>query len=152
MSGTLLNNTDEALASAVNVIADRIQQLSKEDRDDFFLLLPAILGDSEEEKLSALKAAQEILVQAPVKVRQVESPEPPAQALAKWLTFISARIRSAREAAGMTQEQLAKESGLQQSHISRLEKGEHSPTSKTLSKIAMALGQPADYFNLGATE
>jgi DNA-binding XRE family transcriptional regulator len=48
-------------------------------------------------------------------------------------------IRNARDEAGMTQEMLAKNSGLPQSHISRLEAGIHAPTNKTIEKIAEAL-------------
>jgi len=39
----------------------------------------------------------------------------------------------------MTQQQLAEKAGLPQSHISRLEAGMHSPSHKTLEKIAAAM-------------
>ncbi|MCC7291233.1 MAG: helix-turn-helix transcriptional regulator [Phycisphaerales bacterium] len=59
--------------------------------------------------------------------------------LDKWSQGVGAKIRSLREAAPMTQEKLAELSDLPQSHISRLEGGHHSPSRRTLEKIASAL-------------
>jgi DNA-binding XRE family transcriptional regulator len=42
---------------------------------------------------------------------------------------------------GMTQKQLSRRSGLQQSAIARIEKGETSPTLDTLIKLARALNK-----------
>ena len=42
----------------------------------------------------------------------------------------------------MSQSELAKLAGIPQPHLSRLENAEHSPTHKTLTKIAIALGIP----------
>jgi DNA-binding transcriptional regulator YiaG len=58
----------------------------------------------------------------------------------KWLGFVSKRIHSLRKKAGLTQMQLAERCGLPQSHISRLERGEHSPSNKSIRAIATALG------------
>jgi len=55
------------------------------------------------------------------------------------MDFVGKKIRERREAAGLTQEQLAEKSGLPQSHISRLENARHSPSRSTLDKIASAL-------------
>lgn len=51
------------------------------------------------------------------------------------------QIREAREAAGMTQQELAEKTGTARSNISRLEAGRQSPSYETLSKIAQALGK-----------
>lgn len=51
-------------------------------------------------------------------------------------------IRQVREAAGITQVELAKRMGTKQSAISRLEDGSHSPTIATLRKVAKACGVP----------
>lgn len=48
-------------------------------------------------------------------------------------------IVRARNAAGVTQAQLAKKSGLRQSNISRIENGSSSPRIETLQKIADGL-------------
>jgi transcriptional regulator with XRE-family HTH domain len=52
----------------------------------------------------------------------------------------------------MTQEQLAKASGVKQSHISRLETGDIKDVKgSTLARLARALGVSADYL-LGLTD
>ncbi len=56
-----------------------------------------------------------------------------------WLAYVSQHIRSLREGKKLSQTQLAALSGLPQSHISRLERGVHSPSHKTLKKLAEAL-------------
>lgn len=48
-------------------------------------------------------------------------------------------LRQAREAAGMTQELLAKASGLKQAMVSRLEQADHNPTVATVLKYVSAL-------------
>ena len=56
-------------------------------------------------------------------------------------------IRSLREDKGLTQEKLAKDSGLTRGYISRLESGEYlddSPSVKTLRQIAEGLKEPVE--------
>lgn len=67
------------------------------------------------------------------------------------------RLRSIRKAKGLTQAQLAKLSGVDQSHISRLEKGEKGVSTEGLQSLAGSLGVTiselvGDHFNLIATE
>lgn len=51
------------------------------------------------------------------------------------------RIRIGREfKSGMTQKELARRSGLCQSHLSRIERDAIKPTPETLAKIARVLG------------
>jgi transcriptional regulator with XRE-family HTH domain len=52
------------------------------------------------------------------------------------------QLRAVREAAGLTQEQLATRSGVTQETISRLERGSHTPQARTLQRLADALGIP----------
>ncbi|MFT4187442.1 MAG: helix-turn-helix transcriptional regulator [Aeromicrobium sp.] len=49
-------------------------------------------------------------------------------------------IYDARQAAGMTQAQLAEAMGVSQSHVSALEGGGGIPTLTTLAKVARAVG------------
>ena len=70
---------------------------------------------------------------------------------------IGKTLRLARQESGMTQEELARKSGLPQSHISRIERGEHSPSYKTVKAIADALSTTPesiydDIYGLGLTE
>jgi DNA-binding XRE family transcriptional regulator len=144
------SDRDEAFALAISVLRERVLSLPPDDRDDLYELLPSLLGDDEEERMSAQRAAREILAQAPGRLRPLELPIHPAESLRSWVDFVSRQIREHRTRAGLTQEALAEKSGLPQSHISRLESGQHSPTAKTLEKIAVALGAEPSVFDPSA--
>lgn len=51
---------------------------------------------------------------------------------------------SAREAAGVSRYRLAKEMGINLSHLGRLERGEASPRADTIRRAAQALGVPVE--------
>lgn len=53
---------------------------------------------------------------------------------------VGERIRSARESAGLTQQELSKRTGIDQAIISKLERGSHRPRIDTLERIAAGLG------------
>lgn len=59
----------------------------------------------------------------------------------KGVTYIS-KIADVRRAHEMTQEQLAKESGVHRVTIARYESGATSPTVRSLEKLAAAMGVP----------
>lgn len=130
----------DPIALAIAVLVDRIRSLPKEDRNDLFELTEAITNaQTDEDYDAAARAMREILKQKNGGVQQVQ-PEQTTPELQKWMHFIGGRIKHCRELAELTQDQLAEKSGLPQSHISRLERGHHSPSSMTLEKIAAALG------------
>jgi DNA-binding XRE family transcriptional regulator len=52
---------------------------------------------------------------------------------------IAMQIIALREKAGLTQVELAEQTGISQADISRIERGATSPTAKTLRRIAEAL-------------
>jgi transcriptional regulator with XRE-family HTH domain len=54
--------------------------------------------------------------------------------------LVGRNVRAVRQARGMTQEQLAEESGFSQQYISDLERGRRNPTVVTLHDLAQALG------------
>lgn len=54
--------------------------------------------------------------------------------------WVGRTIAAKRAEAGLTQVELAKKAGIPQSHVCRLETGVHTPTSRTIKKIADALG------------
>ena len=61
--------------------------------------------------------------------------------------LIGVRIKELRKQAGLTQEQLAEQVGLDSRHLSRLEVGRHFPSLDSLERIATALGIPlAEFF------
>ena len=55
------------------------------------------------------------------------------------------KLKAARIAAGMTQQQLAEAAGLTQKDVSRYESGKHEPGALTLKRMAQALGCSMDY-------
>jgi DNA-binding XRE family transcriptional regulator len=132
-----------ALKMAISVLVERIRTLPEEDRKDLFELSNALLAaDTDEDRESAARAINEILEQAPIRVLRPLDLGEPSPGLRKWMGFVGEHIREARRKAGLTQKELAQRSGLRQSHISRLERGRHSPSFVTLEKIAHALGIP----------
>lgn len=54
-----------------------------------------------------------------------------------------AALRRLRVAAGLTQEQLGLESGVQRNFISLIETGQNQPTIGTIARLARALGMRA---------
>ena len=61
-----------------------------------------------------------------------------------WAVIVGANIRRLRKAKGLTQEQLAHESGVAMRYVAGVERGEENPSLKFLVKIADALGaEPA---------
>jgi transcriptional regulator with XRE-family HTH domain len=58
----------------------------------------------------------------------------------KQLPAFAAKLKNRREAAGMTQEQLARRTGLHLGAIFKLEQGAREPTWSTVQKLAAALG------------
>lgn len=54
-----------------------------------------------------------------------------------------AALRRVRLAAGMSQEQLALEAGVQRNFVSLIETGQNQPTISTVAKLARALGMLA---------
>ena len=54
---------------------------------------------------------------------------------------IGGAIKHYRKKAGLTQEQLAKATGISRSTIGKLEIGMHTPTQETLDKLAVVLGE-----------
>jgi transcriptional regulator with XRE-family HTH domain len=68
------------------------------------------------------------------------------------MEFIGRRIRNAREASGLTQQQLAKELGVQQSVISNYEKGKTWPRPETINKLSHILDVPVNWLSNTASE
>lgn len=56
------------------------------------------------------------------------------------------RIKNARTAAGLTQEQLAERLGNERTRIIDWEKGRYAPSRKYREKLSEVLGRPEEYF------
>lgn len=132
---------DKVYLVALALIETKVKSLPPADRDDLLEVIREFMtADNEEAREAAAMAITEILEPTKASVRKEDLSV--SHAPAQWVSYISKRIRDLRIAAGLTQEQLADRSGLTQSHICRLERGEHSPNGLTLSKIAKGLGVP----------
>lgn len=55
---------------------------------------------------------------------------------------LGARIRELRLAAGLTQAELARRTGIHRPNIARVEAGRHTPSLETLARLAAAIGVP----------
>lgn len=141
-----------AFLLALAVIQERVRSLPPADREDLYELSKILMTtDSEEERESAQVAMQEIVEKQPAcGVTRMQLSTTVPDELKDWVEFISGKIRSARNEANLTQEELAEKTGLPQSHISRLENGKHSPSGTTLEKIAAATGRPMSDFEPSA--
>ena len=143
----------EALTMALGIVVQRINVLPADDRQELYELLKEIPNAKDREELDSIVVAmREVLDQRPVRLvpgDQNENMEP-RPGLQKWIDYVSAKIRTRRKEADLTQEELAKRSGLPQSHISRLEAGKHSPSRVTLEKLAEALGAKLSEFDPSA--
>jgi ribosome-binding protein aMBF1 (putative translation factor) len=63
---------------------------------------------------------------------------------------IGAKLLDRRLAAGMTQRDLAKASGIDQAEISRIERGQSNPTAQTLQALGTPLGVTLDLTELSS--
>ncbi len=147
----LENRPEEGmLLSAMAVLRERMARMSRDDRADLLELFPLVFGEDREERESALRAVREMLVDRPVQARALPIPTGIGDDLTKWTAYVSKAIKSARTEKGLTQVELATMAGIPQPHLSRLERGEHSPTRMTLEKIAKALELPVSRFDPSA--
>lgn len=128
-----------SLSLSLTILLERIQLLDKEDKKDIcelFAYIPNVIDDTEELQ-SIFQAVHEILEQKPGGLFKIDLTQD--SGIEKWAEHIGTKIKESRKKANFTQEELAKQSGIPQSHISRLENGKHNPSNFTLEKIAKAL-------------
>ena len=125
-------------------LVKRLSELPKEAMADLAALAPALAGCRDEATfLEIAETMREIVFPELVgQVREGRLGEASSERLTKRAESIGGKIKSRRKELGLTQEQLAQKSELPQSHISRLEAGKHSPSHRTLEKIAAALEIP----------
>lgn len=147
-----MNPQEQAVAMAVAVLMDRLQRLSDDDRKDLVgLLKDMVVATSDEEKAQIADTMLEIFECRPGTIEQLslgEGKRP--EALQKWSEYVAKRVKEAREACGMTQEELSDKTGLPQPHISRIENAKLSPSRVTIEKIAAALGKTVADFDCAA--
>jgi len=125
----------------VAFLVHRMRSMPKEALSDLMEAGRELLDcSSRDEAREIVQTMREILF--PETIGMIRAPEESDQkpdSLKSRAIYIGCKIKEAREKAGMTQEDLAKVTGMTQSHVSRLETGQHSPAWRTLEKIAVAL-------------
>lgn len=129
-------------ASAIAVLIEKIARLSADEKDDLMSVVMEIKDCVPSELGEIQQTIREILFpdMAGRLLDEVQPAEKNAnEAIQKRRQEIAKRLKQWREARDLTQAQLAEKSGLPQSHISRLEAGQHSPSFKTVEKLAKAL-------------
>src|ERR1700693_4446543 len=115
-----------AMTMALAILVERIRSLPKDDRDDLYELMKEIpVAETEEDLQEVFVGMSEILDQKDVSLEKLNCDNKAGNGLQKWIDFVAERIKFLREAAGLTQTELAEKSGLPQSHISRLEGRKH---------------------------
>jgi len=144
------NDAPDHIVLAVGVIIERIKGIPEADRADLYELVKGLLEAKNRDDVESIRSAMiEILDQEPI-VAEPLAAAGTSEKFNKWKAYIGARIKELRTQAKMTQDELAEASGLPQSHISRLEKGEHCPSHLTLEKLAKALHRPMGDFDPSA--
>ncbi len=95
---------------------------------------PALSGNG---KLRSAKAEP---ADAPTATLQNGADTPPDPAAGNLAPGIAKLVSSRREALGLSQRELAKRAGISHTVVSRIEGGDHSPSPKTLERLADVLG------------
>jgi DNA-binding XRE family transcriptional regulator len=116
------------------------------ETDDGSKVLSISLSEEATTATLALSSGKEItLIAASLAIPQcrkvdgviIESYEP-RQALGR--TTLGARLKLLRQAAGLTQAELSRRTGIHRPNIARVEAGRHTPSLETLTRLAAAIG------------
>lgn len=123
--------------------ARRLVSLAPDDLKRLKRLAAEFMGSPEQERPEILQSIVELLL-PDEHVGGIDTSPPPIdperrEKLDKSRRYIGSQIRLHREAAGLTQEALARKAKLPQSHICRLERGKHVPSHLTIDRVAKAL-------------
>jgi DNA-binding XRE family transcriptional regulator len=106
------------------------------------------LGAAAESAVVALVSGRELSLRAPSSntSHSTRPSAPPTNgnhgAIAIDGVRLGARLRELRVAAGLTQAELARRTGIHRPNIARVEAGRHTPSLETLARLASAIGVP----------
>jgi DNA-binding XRE family transcriptional regulator len=145
-----MSPAEQALSMAVAVLMDRLTRLSNDDRGDLLALLKEMVTTENEAERGEIAATMLEIFESrssAIEAAGFGDDEKRSEGLKKWAEYVSRRVREAREAFPMTQEELSEKTGLPQSHISRIENARLSPSRLTIEKIATALGKTVADFD-----
>jgi DNA-binding XRE family transcriptional regulator len=117
------------------------------DGDDGSEVASISLGSGAESATVALSSGRELTLRASA-LSPYLSNRPPAAHTNGNSTMpidgvrLGARLRELRVAAGLTQAELARRTGIHRPNIARVEAGRHTPSLETLARLASAIGVP----------
>jgi DNA-binding XRE family transcriptional regulator len=119
------------------------------EADDGSEVASIALGPSAESATVALNSGRELTLRASTLGGGYASVRPGATGLNGNAGSIpidgvrlGARLRELRVAAGLTQAELARRTGIHRPNIARVEAGRHTPSLETLARLASAIGVP----------
>jgi DNA-binding XRE family transcriptional regulator len=120
------------------------------DEDDGSDVSSIALGAAAESAVVALASGRELSLRAPSfgASHSARPSAPPINgngnhsAVAIDGVRLGARLRELRVAAGLTQAELARRTGIHRPNIARVEAGRHTPSLETLARLASAIGVP----------
>lgn len=122
----------------------RFKELPNESLKDFYSLMEMLINPETpaEEHEDIFKTMREILFPhliGTVRIVHTGQEEQTPDKVQSRINWVGSTVKKYRKQKEWTQMDLAEKSGLRQPQISRLEMGVHSPSFKTLEKIANAL-------------
>ena len=119
------------------------------DSDDGSEVASIALGPAAESATVALSSGRELTLRASAVSGASPSIRPSAPgmngnsgAIPIDGVRLGARLRELRVAAGLTQAELARRTGIHRPNIARVEAGRHTPSLETLARLAQAIGVP----------
>jgi len=121
------------------------------DADDGSEVSSITLGPAAESAVLALASGRELTLRASdvtphAGATNGRPSSPPLNGAAAALAIdgarLGARLRELRVAAGLTQAELARRTGIHRPNIARVEAGRHTPSLETLARLASAIGVP----------
>jgi DNA-binding transcriptional regulator YiaG len=133
-------------------VTRRLKGLGKEDWEAIVELAQLIQSATDKDKSEIIDAFREIVF--PQTVFDGLDNEEPTEAEARkkldaYRQKVGQEIRKRRMKLRMTQEELARQVAIPQSHVSRLESGKHAPTHVTMERLAKALKTRPKYLDPG---
>ncbi len=132
----------DGLSKARSFLNRRLAEMSEEDRAAVIELLQIAGSPDCEDEAEVNQAITELLLPDSFAgpIDEDDDDDRAKERVEAYRKKVGSSVRALRTAKGMTQDELAKATGLPQSHISRIEKGKHASTFITIQRLASALG------------
>lgn len=113
------------------------------DDDDGTDIVEIELSESGESARIGFASGKSLVLQADVAAHRGENGTSHTNGATLDGHRLGARLRQLRKAAGLTQAELSRRTGIHRPNIARVEAGRHTPSLETLARLATAIGIPA---------